>query len=843
MRQASDASAAAEDGGAQVASRRRIRSAPTTYRSAAMAFIALMLLAMLGVLSACSRSSTSLPAPTPPGSAASETLPETNASQVIHPEAGGRVALKDGAEVSIPRDGVADTSVANLNAVRSAPYVPIPRSLIGRPYEFRLDGDLSGVARVRLPLPSAVTPDQFDLAAFKWNGQAWERVLTRVNRNALEFGTAASSGIFSVQGQWRGADATLGLTMSADPPGQPTVPITVTGQYRYSSLPTMQNEYVPARLALKLDTSGGTGQITGDDSRDKTIGSATLWFKPDPTQLRATIDFSHVFEVVPSDLEVQPGSTNYVYAVLTVDDSPAPTRRLSTATEYTQILPIWVNGTEVVRPALPKEPPAGLRWHVRFNGQTMAQRPASELILPLSEFLSIAGLGEYRVRLESDLDGTPHPVSNEVRIVLAMPGTPTPTATRPPLPGTLAAGTAAPLIGTPTPGGPPPATPTRRTPPGGITPTSTATPAATSAPAPTPTATRPGWASVFWADQYLIAPGQCTTLHWNVQNVTAVYLNGEAATGNETRQVCPAQSTTYTLGVNSGSGNQDYRLTIAVQESGQPAVVFFAEESTIVKGQCTTLHWETNDVSAVFLDEGGVAGVATKEVCPETTTTYTLRVERTGSASVTKSVTIKVLPADQITMKLWAEQYSLQPGKCTTLHWQVEEVNAVYLTTPAGEQGVAGIGTIQACPTGASQVYTLRAEADNDRTATRRLTLRVHDPNSPGLEPNEVIAQGIVNSVSPIADADPIASGNQPGFQLVIDGVNPLFRGTGACCQTVVNLKLTQPQTSAQTEAMAERVDWPINPGQFVEFRGLCSGDTCSMPAAMANYYLKLRSN
>jgi hypothetical protein len=177
------------------------------------------------------------------------------------------------------------------------------------------------------------------------------------------------------------------------------------------------------------------------------------------------------------------------------------------------------------------------------------------------------------------------------------------------------------------------------------------------------------------------------------------------------------------------------------------------------------------------------------------------------------------------------------------LHWQVENVDAVYLTTTSSEEGVAGIGSTQACPTGASQFYTLRAEADGgDRSATKRLTLHILNPSPADLEPNEVIAQGIVSSVSEITDADPVAAGNQPGFQVVIDGLNPLFRGSGGCCQTVVNLKLTRAQTSAQTEAMAERVDWPVNPGQFVEFRGACNGNTCTMPVNRP-FYSKLRSN
>jgi hypothetical protein len=37
-------------------------------------------------------------------------------------------------------------------------------------------------------------------------------------------------------------------------------------------------------------------------------------------------------------------------------------------------------------------------------------------------------------------------------------------------------------------------------------------------------------------------------------------------------------------------------------------------------------------------------------------------------------------------------------------------------------------------------------------------------------------------------------------------------------------------------------VDWPINPGQFVEFRGECTADACILPINRT-YYFKLRSN
>ncbi len=815
--------------------------------------VALSVLARVSItaLAACTRSAPAKALATPStASPAAGDLPETNASRVIQPAEGGIVALKDGTEISIPSGALSDTTVVGLSVVEASPKVPVPRSLIGRAVQFGLDGgSMTGVARIRLPLPSAITADQYEVAAYRWDGKAWERIFGRINRNALEFGTNAPAGIFAVQGQWRLADAEIGLTVSAGEPGQATASIAIAGQYHYSALPVLQGEYVPARLILKLDTSGGIGQITGDDSADRTVSEALLWFKPDPAQVQGVIPFSHVFEIAPAQLDVPPGTARSLYAVLNVDDSPAATRRASNAADYTQILPIRVTQTEkesggqkkivteVIRPALPQEPPPGLRWHVRFNGLTMAQIPATQTTLALDEYLALGGLGAYSISLETDVAGKSHTVSNEIPIILAVPGTPTPMPTATPVAGAASA-TPGPVIGTPTPGGPAPATPTRRTPPGESTPTPTPGSVATATRAPTATPTRPSWASVFWADRYIIAPGECTTLHWNVENVISVYLDEKAVTGDETRQVCPTATTTYTLSVTSTSGQQSYHLPVSVQEEGEPAVVFYADTSTIVTGQCTLLHWETSDVSAVYLNDAGVAGVAVQQVCPEATTTYQLKVVQSSTTSITKSITIKVLTAERIAMSFWADQYALATGKCTNLHWSVENVSAVYLQKTGGEEGVAGVGSTQACPTGPSQFYALRAQTSDGRTETRRLTLKIFDPTTPNLMANEVIAQGIVRDVLAVTDADPATAGDQPGFQVVIDGIYPLFRGSGDCCQAMVGLQLTQVLTG---DNMAEVVDWPVNPGQFVEFRGTCTNATCTTPVTRP-FYLKLRS-
>ena len=73
-------------------------------------------------------------------------------------------------------------------------------------------------------------------------------------------------------------------------------------------------------------------------------------------------------------------------------------------------------------------------------------------------------------------------------------------------------------------------------------------------------------ADSFWADRYQLRPGECTTLHWSVTNVRAVYLNDMGVAAEGTRQVCPVQTTTYVLRAERESGTQVYRLTITVAD-------------------------------------------------------------------------------------------------------------------------------------------------------------------------------------------------------------------------------------------------------------------------------------
>ncbi len=85
----------------------------------------------------------------------------------------------------------------------------------------------------------------------------------------------------------------------------------------------------------------------------------------------------------------------------------------------------------------------------------------------------------------------------------------------------------------------------------------------TSAPTPTPTG-RAADVS-FRADEYTITQGKCTWLRWDVENVRAVYLNGEGVVGHDQRQICPATTTTYKLRVVRLDGTEQiFEITITV---------------------------------------------------------------------------------------------------------------------------------------------------------------------------------------------------------------------------------------------------------------------------------------
>jgi hypothetical protein len=81
-----------------------------------------------------------------------------------------------------------------------------------------------------------------------------------------------------------------------------------------------------------------------------------------------------------------------------------------------------------------------------------------------------------------------------------------------------------------------------------------------------------------------------------------------------------------------------------------PTIQFWADRTTISEGECATLWWKTENVRAVWLypkgepyDQYPEIGEGSKQVCPETTTTYELRVQLADWVEI-EEITIEVTP-------------------------------------------------------------------------------------------------------------------------------------------------------------------------------------------------------
>ena len=97
-------------------------------------------------------------------------------------------------------------------------------------------------------------------------------------------------------------------------------------------------------------------------------------------------------------------------------------------------------------------------------------------------------------------------------------------------------------------------------------PVPTNTPAATATFTPSPTSSTEIVGPNLRADTNPIAYGACTDVRWEVDNVKAVYFEGQGVAGHDSRQVCPSETTTYTLLVLTLDGKrQPFQITIDVQ--------------------------------------------------------------------------------------------------------------------------------------------------------------------------------------------------------------------------------------------------------------------------------------
>lgn len=218
----------------------------------------------------------------------------------------------------------------------------------------------------------------------------------------------------------------------------------------------------------------------------------------------------------------------------------------------------------------------------------------------------------------------------------------------------------------------------------------------------------------FIADPPELLPGQCTRLRWTVQGDGSVYYKARTVTSQGSRKECPSQTTRYSLTVvRPGYQIQQRFVTVRIV---QASVEFTATTEVLTPGQCATLTWNTTAVDRVYFNRepAPVDVNGSREVCPETTTTYTLRAVTVTGETIDREITISVYTAPlfgtTVSVLFYPEQAFLSAGQCTNLIWNTTGAVEIYYQ---GRQ-VGPVGSQQECPT-VTTTYILRVFTVDNR--------------------------------------------------------------------------------------------------------------------------------
>jgi hypothetical protein len=193
------------------------------------------------------------------------------------------------------------------------------------------------------------------------------------------------------------------------------------------------------------------------------------------------------------------------------------------------------------------------RVEIRVNGEPHLVQEDLSVRGNLAHFDQMwmpPGVGEYVVEVKAiGTDGT-ESVPDSVRLYVGEAAAEAePTATPPP---TLEGVTEPTAVVTPTLAATEVPEPTATLPPPTLTPT---------LPPPTIAAA----VIEFWADAEQVNAGSCTILHWRVENVQAVFLDGNGVAGTGSSETCPCQDEVHTLIVTRLDGEQEQRqITVRV---------------------------------------------------------------------------------------------------------------------------------------------------------------------------------------------------------------------------------------------------------------------------------------
>ena len=204
-----------------------------------------------------------------------------------------------------------------------------------------------------------------------------------------------------------------------------------------------------------------------------------------------------------------------------------------------------------------------------------------------------------------------------------------------------------------------------------------------------------------------ICTGDCSNLT-ATGGTTYTWMPGSLS--GATASVCPASTTTYT--VTASNAGCTGTATVTVQVSAAPALIVSASPAQVCAGQCSNLT--ASGASTYTWMPGSLSG-GTVNVCPTTTTTYTVTGANGPSCTATAGVTVTVLPTP--TVILTGTPTNLCPGECS-------DITASGATTYTWQPGSLTGDSVHVCPS-STTIYTVIGSTGGACDGTANITITV----------------------------------------------------------------------------------------------------------------------
>jgi hypothetical protein len=232
----------------------------------------------------------------------------------------------------------------------------------------------------------------------------------------------------------------------------------------------------------------------------------------------------------------------------------------------------------------------------------------------------------------------------------------------------------------------------------------------------------------FNANPSAIAPGQSSTLSWQVVNATSVTLSGVGTVQPvSSMAVSPTVTTTYTLTASNATGSTSANAVVVVNTPAVQLLNCYAVPTNITQGQAATLNWNSTNATSVSITPsiGSVPLSGNIAVTPTSTTTYTITATGANSTSTTCSVAVTVTTGGGLPqiIQFSATPPSINSGQSATLQWIVQNATTVSISGGIGSVALTGSQTVS--PT-STTTYTITAtNSQGSVTATASVTVNV----------------------------------------------------------------------------------------------------------------------